>query len=259
VDWHDLTGQLLYSVQQMGKAQFLRDLSRNTVRGHLAGAAKGEWQGGTAPYGYQLVPIPDAPPRKNGTYPRRLVVDPETAAVVRRISRLILDGNTLHDVADILNQDGIPSPGGCKWRESTLSSMVRKRLYLGEFRYGDDPEGKYFRATADGVQPGRKGPNGVEHKHVPFTLPNNHEALVTVADFERVQAVLAERKLFKTPLRRHENPYALTGLLRCAHCGGPLVGVRRRGKGVSTSPMSAGTTSRAETPCARTTSSESGY
>jgi hypothetical protein len=48
-----------------------------------------------------------------------------------------------------------------------------------------------------------------------------------VADFERVQAVLAERKLFKTPLRRNENRYCLTGLLKCAHCGGPLVGVRR--------------------------------
>ena len=81
MDWHDLTGQLLYSVQQMGKAQFLRDLSRNAVRGHLASATKGLRQGGAAPYGYQVVE-------------QRLVVDPVTAPVVRRIYQMLLDGES---------------------------------------------------------------------------------------------------------------------------------------------------------------------
>jgi hypothetical protein len=233
---------LIYSVNQLGKAQFLRDLSRATVRGHLAACARGEWQGGSAPYGYQLVPIPGAAPRKNGTLPRRPVVDPETAPVVRRIFRLILDGYTLHDIADLLNQEGIPSPGRCKWRESTLSSLVRKRVYIGEFRYGDDPEGKYFQATADGVQPGGKLVNGgQERKYTPFSRPDNHEAIIDVADFEGVQTILAERNLFKTPLRRSENRYCLTGLLKCAHCGGPLVGVRRSNNKPGTHYLSTGT------------------
>lgn len=38
VDLEDLTGQLVYSVTQMGKHQFLRDLSRNVTRGALAAA-----------------------------------------------------------------------------------------------------------------------------------------------------------------------------------------------------------------------------
>ena len=41
IDWEDLTGQLVYSVNQMGKAQFLRDLARNTARGQLNSAREG--------------------------------------------------------------------------------------------------------------------------------------------------------------------------------------------------------------------------
>jgi len=41
VDWESLSGQLIYSVEQFGKNQFLRDLSRNTVRGMLASAREG--------------------------------------------------------------------------------------------------------------------------------------------------------------------------------------------------------------------------
>jgi DNA invertase Pin-like site-specific DNA recombinase len=53
-DWEDLTGQLVYSVNQLGKAQFLRDLSRNTTRGLLSSAREGRaGTGGPSPYGYR--------------------------------------------------------------------------------------------------------------------------------------------------------------------------------------------------------------
>ena len=46
IDWEDLVGQLIYSVNQMGKAQFLRDLSRNVGRAQLQDAMKGRGTGG---------------------------------------------------------------------------------------------------------------------------------------------------------------------------------------------------------------------
>ena len=97
-DWENLTGQLLYSVQQMGKHAFLRDLSRNITRGQLAGAARGEWQGGPAPYGYQLQPMPDAPVRKNGTRPTCLVADPATAPVANRLIADLMQLNVLASI-----------------------------------------------------------------------------------------------------------------------------------------------------------------
>ena len=54
IDWEDLTGQLIYSVNQIGKAQFLRDIARNTARGLLKAARDGTaGTGGPSCYGYR--------------------------------------------------------------------------------------------------------------------------------------------------------------------------------------------------------------
>jgi DNA invertase Pin-like site-specific DNA recombinase len=54
IDWNDFAGRIVYAVQQEGKHAFLRDMSRNTARGMLAKAKRGEWLGGKPPYGYRL-------------------------------------------------------------------------------------------------------------------------------------------------------------------------------------------------------------
>ena len=229
VDWDGLMGQFMYSAVQMGKAQYLRDLSRNVVRGQLAGAAKGVWQGGPAPYGYALEPIPDAPPRKDKKAPTHLVANPETAPVVRRIFQMLLDGYSTHDVASTLNTEGIPARNGGKWRFSNICKLVKKRVYLGEFRYGDSPEGRYHWASAGGVQTGantRKGRHWRAETN-PVIIPNSHEPLVSAADFKRVQEILKERTSNKSPYRPKGTPYRLAGLLRCGHCGGSMVGVKK--------------------------------
>ena len=93
IDWEDLTGQLVYSVNQLGKAQFLRDLSRNTTRGLLAAAREGRGgTGGRSCYGYG---------QKDG----EVWIVPEEAEVVRLIFRLYLKpGGSLRGLAAELNR-----------------------------------------------------------------------------------------------------------------------------------------------------------
>jgi site-specific DNA recombinase len=50
IDWDDFQGRLLFTIQQEGKHQFLRDLARNVTRGHATKAKDGRWQGGRAPF-----------------------------------------------------------------------------------------------------------------------------------------------------------------------------------------------------------------
>jgi DNA invertase Pin-like site-specific DNA recombinase len=221
-DWENLTGQLLYSVQQMGKHAFLRDLSRNITRGQLAGAARGEWQGGPAPYGYQLQPMPDAPVRKNGTRPTCLVADPATAPVVRRIFRLFLDGASTREIASQLNSERTSSPSGVAWSFSGVCSLLRKRAYIGEYRFGDHPSGKYHRCFAAGLVAVKNGDGAAAAD--PVVIPDHYEALVSVANFDRVQALLKDRNRQTTPYRRGDNPFLLSSLLKCGHCGAPLIG-----------------------------------
>ncbi len=215
VSWTDFQGRLVYMVQQEGKHAYLRDLSRNVVRGQLAGAAQGLWQGGPAPYGYKLVE-------------QRLVPDPKTALVVRRIFRELLQGMSTREIADGLNKDGIPSPNGKTWRFSRISKLVKKRVYTGEFRYGDEPEGWYHWASADGVQDGANTHKGRHYRKEtnPVVVPNAHKALVNAADFGRVQRILTDRTRIKSPYRPKGNPYLAAGLLKCGHCHSGMVGMK---------------------------------
>jgi site-specific DNA recombinase len=49
IDWDDFAGRIIYAVQQEAKHAFLRDLSRNSIRGMLRNAKEGKWNGGPAP------------------------------------------------------------------------------------------------------------------------------------------------------------------------------------------------------------------
>lgn len=53
IDWSDFAGRVMYGIKQEGKHQFLRDLSRNVLRGKLASAKRGDWQG-RVPFGYRI-------------------------------------------------------------------------------------------------------------------------------------------------------------------------------------------------------------
>ena len=215
VNWNDFTGRIMSAFTSEAKHQFLVDLSRNVVRGQLAGAAQGLWQGGPAPYGYKLIK-------------QHLVPDSKTAPVYRRIIKELVEGQSTREVADGLNRDGVLGPKGGKWRFSRITKMVKKRVYLGEFRYGDEPEGRYHWASAGGVQEGantRKGRHW-RKEHQPVVIPKAHKALVSVKDFDRVQAILKDRTRIKSPYRPKGNPYLVAGLLKCAHCSNGMVGMK---------------------------------
>ena len=130
IDWEDLTGQLVYSVNQMGKAQFLRDLSRNTTRGLLNSAREGRaGTGGPSPFGYHS---------KGG----EVSVVPEQAKVVRLVFKTYLKVGSIRGTAAELNRKKVPTPRGKPWRNSGVQSILARRKYIGEFRYGEENSGK---------------------------------------------------------------------------------------------------------------------
>jgi len=212
VDWEDLTGQLIYSVNQVGKAQFLRDLSRNTCRGMLSSARAGKaGTGGPSPYGYRS---------KDGEV---WIID-EEAEVVRLIFDLYLrpDGS-LRGVAGELNRRKITPPRGKVWRDSSVRSILQRRKYTGAFVYGGRNSGKYFAFRNGEIVPRRKSDRTVASE--PIVIPNRFEAIVDEETFEKAQAKLAGRR-GKT-VRKQARQYLLSGLLHCGDCGGSLIGVSR--------------------------------
>jgi DNA invertase Pin-like site-specific DNA recombinase len=210
IDWTDFAGRLIYLVQQEGKHAYLRDLSRNSVRGLIAKAKEGRCADGSAPYGYRIV---------GG----KRVVEQHEAEIVRRIFREYVrpDGG-LRGIANRLNAERIPSPTGKQWKGSTIRAILVNRKHTGEFVWGKRSTGRYY-ANKNGEIVSRKKGDSVQSVE-PIRHGNFCEAIIDVRTFDRVQQLMKDRKRGTSPIRNSPGAYVLSGLLRCGHCGSVLAG-----------------------------------
>jgi hypothetical protein len=115
----------------------------------------------------------------------------------------------------------VPSPGGGPWRITTLRVVLKRRKYVGDYTWGEQQTGKYHVATGSGTIERVKGQPVAESD--PVRIPGNHEALVSVTDFEAVQSKLGENKKRTAPFSGGGD-YLLSGLMRCGHCDASLIG-----------------------------------
>lgn len=119
-----------------------------------------------------------------------LVVHEPEAEVVRKVFTARAAGESWPAIAKRLDVEH-PKPDGDAWVPSHLQRMATKRTYLGEIAVG-----------------GR-------------TNPNAHEAIVTPAQFRAVRDMKA------TGRKQSDVEYLLSGVARCASCGGRMGGAVR--------------------------------
>ena len=168
---------------------------------------------GTAPYGY----------KKDPENKYHLIIDEEAAKVVKLIFEKYLEGYGTMQIADYLSEQKIPIPSdynkkkrGTKsityglWAQSTVRFILSNEIYTGTVIQGkrkklsfkskkfiDVPEDDWVR------------------------VPNMHEAIVSVEDYERAKRIIESTK----GSRVVENNYLFKGLLRCYDCKG-YIGIR---------------------------------
>jgi DNA invertase Pin-like site-specific DNA recombinase len=125
----------------MANEMYAKDISKKIRSTMKSLQAQGKFIGSQPPYGYM----------RNPEDKYALLVDPETAPVVREMFQKILDGYTVHNITLQFNERGIPSPGrykydkglvkNAKFRDSvwffpTLRRMLSDPIYLGWIQNG---------------------------------------------------------------------------------------------------------------------------
>ena len=180
-------------VQLLGVfAEFERSsIVERTIAGMERKAARGEWTGGSVPFGYRV----------DGER-RFLLPDPATAAVVPQIFRRYtdrLEGSSA--LATWLTERGLRTRNGKPFNVPAVLSILRNRAYVGEI---------FFRGAH---------------------YPAPHEPLVDRDLFERAQEILRERSEDVSLRRSNQSEYLLTGLVKCARCGKRYVGASAKGNG----------------------------
>jgi DNA invertase Pin-like site-specific DNA recombinase len=212
--------------QDMTNHEFSRELAQKSVRGKIGNAREGRWNGGPAPYGYLVEYEWVTVKNRRKQRPLRLVPDPETAPIVRWLFEEYATGKvSLYQLAKTLNDRGVKPPGQAKlWSPHTIAFILKNELYTGDSVWNRRRSGKFFGAVdlEPAAVPRRVGAEEKVPTADHIRKPEAHEGLVSRELWNAVRRQLGLNRKRTTPRRGHD--FLLTGLLRCGHCGGSMVG-----------------------------------
>jgi len=149
IDWNTFEGRIIYTVNQEGKKRFLEELSGKVVRGKVANAKAGGWNGGPPVYGMdrgmfspsgELVRrlMPGEVSRMDGHRVRLLpTTDTVRIEAVRfAFTRLDQADISIRDLARELEAKGYPSPGGKGWSHHSVGKLLKSCAYVGTSQWG---------------------------------------------------------------------------------------------------------------------------
>lgn len=186
---------------------------------------RGEFIGAFASYGYLRDP---------GDV-HKIIVDPETAPIVREIFRRAAEGEGVRSILRWLNTEGILSPGTYRyqkgicldkrfadgkpkpWGQMTVKNMLQSSVYLGHMVQGRRRSEFYA---------------GIPDHHLPpsewTVVENTHEPIIDQATFDRVQAhIKAAKEQYHANVGKYDQlgseDNIFQGLVYCADCGRPMV------------------------------------
>ena len=194
---------------------FIRDTSRKIRAVLKAKAERGERLGSRAPYGYRKAPDT-----------KKLIVDEEAAAIVRRIFAMCASGSGPSQIARILKKEQILTPTmyaytrygithTCldtahpyNWSDSAIANLLENEIYLGNTVNMKHSSRSY------------KDKRRVEHpREECMVFENTHPALITREVWDIVQRVRKNKRR----LTKMEEQSKYSGLVFCADCGSNMV------------------------------------
>ena len=191
---------------------YARDISKKVRSAKRIRAMNGEHSARYAPYGYIKSPLDK----------HKLIIDEESAKVVRMIFDMAADGLGHYVIARRLYQEKVLTPSAdtyqrygivkgkfdpsClyDWNPRTIQEMLRSMVYIGHM--------VNHRQTVKSFK-NHKAVNVPKEDWI--IVKNTHEPIISVELFEKVQQIIAVKK--RGNKRYGSNMFA--GLLICADCG----------------------------------------
>ena len=184
-DTAEANGQLSVSLSNIINDYYAKDISRKVTSALRSKMEKGEYIGSWEKYGYVK-----SPENKN-----QLIVNPETAPVVRMIYQWRSEGMSYMGINKRLNDMGIPSPGQYKadrgivtnnnqkprkilWNKHMVTDILKDITYLGHLAQ---------RKTTQCLYAGIPFSRTEEQDWI--LVENTHEAIIEPELFEKVQAI----------------------------------------------------------------------
>ena len=202
IDSSQTSGKLLISILSSVSEIERENIIEQTMNGRREKARQGEWNGGFAPYGYNLI---------DGN----LVINEEEAEQVKTIFDLY--ANTLmgyNSVAKEMNLRGTKNirPNGASnyWIASTICRILDNPIYIGKIAFG--------RRTKQKIKGTRDSYKTVQTKEY-ILEEGKHEAIISEELWEIVRKKREDTGVKQKPNLGYERSHLLSGILRCPVCG----------------------------------------
>ena len=191
------TGKLMEAIIESVDEFYSENLAQEVMRGMREAASRGFWVSSYAPYGYNRVMVQDGAKKRPTLEP-----DPDASRVVKRIFDLAEAGKGMTDITKTLNTEGIASPGGKLWGKTSVHGILTKEAYTGTLVWGTK----------------------AKDKAEPVRVEKAFPAIVTKAQFRRVNKLMRSRAPKMSHPRRVGSTYLLSGLVKCHRCNRALSG-----------------------------------
>lgn len=210
---------------------FASELEREKIaqrtREHLMVKARRGLNAGGRVYGYDNIPVEEGGRRVRVEYR----VNPDQAEIVREVwQRYYLDGHGIRMIAKDLNARRIAPPtvgrrGTASWSPSVIWFIARNERYLGRLRWGRFRKGYRGGTKVREIRP--------EAEWIRADAPHLRiiDAELQAAAEQRWRSVEDARARASSGRAGAAGPrprYLLSGLARCAECGGPMQAINHR-------------------------------
>lgn len=192
---------------------YAKDISTKIKSTLHTKARRGEYLGALDPYGYLRHPDDK----------HKLIINEETAPIVRRIFEMSAAGMGSRSICTVLNDEGILSPAEYTrfrkhdptkdgefvrkrfWCQTYLRSILKNEMYVGCMVQGRQYTPSYRSKKREPVP-----------KEDWIVVPDMHEPIVTRELFDETQKKMQARKKVIKPL---DEPRLFSGLFYCEACG----------------------------------------
>jgi DNA invertase Pin-like site-specific DNA recombinase len=211
----DSGGNAVMPFMSVVNEYYARDISKKVRSARRTRALNGEHCAGRTPLGYL----------KDPNDKHKLIVDEETADIVRRIFQMAADGLGNYQICYRLAADKVKCPSALEyertgkfakyydpeypwnWNTHTVTSILKNQMYLGHMRSHTQTTKSFKNHKIIGVP---------EDEWI--IIENTHEPLISQEVFDKVQALTKVKK--RVNKANIENVFQ--GVVYCADCGGRL-------------------------------------
>jgi DNA invertase Pin-like site-specific DNA recombinase len=190
---------------------YSKDTSKKVRAVKQACMKQGKYMGTYAPLGYM----------KDPANKHRLIVDEDTAPIVRRIFRLRCQGMGQRAISNLLNDERVPPPRAlyyqkkgrdnptvCNhlWSKDAVKSILSNECYIGNLVQGKKGTVSYKNRTVV---------NKTEDQWV--RVENTHEPLVSLEDWATVRSL--DNRNYRPRKDSDGKVHLFSSLVKCADCG----------------------------------------